>query len=65
MSERRVLFHNDARHSYIYYYDPPMRLEEAWKPIDEIVGTGVDTLIYGLGAGPTMFHDTDVGERWG
>ena len=65
MSERRVLFHNDARHSYIYYYDPPMRLEEAWKPVDEIVGTGVDTLIYGLGAGPTMFHDTDVGERWG
>lgn len=65
MKERRLLFYNDARHSYIYYYDPPFRLEDAWKPIDEVVGTGVDTLVYGLGAGPTMFHDTNVGERWG
>lgn len=65
MKERRLLFYNDARHSYIYYYDPPFRLEDAWKPVDEVVGTGVDTLVYGLGAGPTMFHDTNVGERWG
>ncbi len=65
MKERRLLFYNDARHSYIYYYDPPFRLEDAWKPVDEIVGTGVDTLVYGFGAGPTMFHNTNVGERWG
>lgn len=65
MKERRLLFYNDARHSYIYYYDPPFRLEDAWKPIDEIVGTGVDTLVYGFGAGPTMFHNTKVGEVWG
>lgn len=65
MTERRLLYYNDARHSYIYYYDPPFRLEDAWKPVDEIVGTGVDTLVYGFGAGPTMFHNTKVGERWG
>ncbi len=65
MTDRRLLYYNDARHSYIYYYDPPMRLEDAWKPVDEIVGTGVDTLVYGFGAGPTMFHNTKVGERWG
>ena len=65
MKERRLLFYNDARHSYIYYYDPPFRLEDAWKPVDEIVGTGADTLVYGFGAGPTMFHNTNVGERWG
>jgi hypothetical protein len=65
MTERRLLFYNDARHSYIYYYDPPFRLEDAWKPVDEIVGTGIDTLVYGFGAGPTMFHNTEVGERWG
>ena len=65
MKERKLLFHNDARHYYIYNYDPPFRLEDAWKPIDEIVGTGVDTLVYGLGAGPTMFHNTEVGEVWG
>ena len=65
MKERRLLFYNDARHSYIYYYDPPFRLEDAWKPVDEVVGTGVDTLVYGFGAGPTMFHNTNAGERWG
>ena len=65
MKERRLLFYNDARHSYIYYYDPPFRLVDAWKPVDEVLGTGVDTLVYGFGAGPTMFHDTKVGERWG
>lgn len=65
MKDRRLLFYNDARHSYIYYYDPPFSLEQAWKPVDEIVGTGVDTLVLGCGAGPTMFHNTKVGERWG
>ena len=65
MSNRRLLFHNDSRHSYMYCYDPPMRIEDAWKPVDEIVGTGVDTLVYGFGAGPTLFHDTKVGEIWG
>ena len=29
------------------------------------MGTGVDTLVYGFGAGPTMFHNTNAGERWG
>ena len=65
MRDRKLLFHNDARHYYIYNYDPPFRLEDAWKPVDEIIGTGVDTLVYGLGAGPTMFHSTEVGEIWG
>jgi hypothetical protein len=65
MTDRRLLAYNDARHSYIYYYDPPIRLEDAWRPVDEIVGTGVDTLVYGFGAGPTMFHNTEVGEQWG
>ena len=65
MSDRRLLFYNDARHFYIYCYDPPMRLEDAWAPVDEIAGTRVDTLVYGFGAGPTMFHDTQAGEVWG
>ena len=65
MGKRRLLFYNDARHTYMYCYDPPMRLEDARAPIDEVAGTGVDTFVYGFGAGPTMFHDTQVGETWG
>ena len=65
MGKRRLVFYNDARHYYMYCYDPPMRLEDARAPIDEIAGTSVDTFAYGFGAGPTMFHNTQVGEIWG
>ena len=65
MSKRRLIFHNDSRHYYMYCYDPPLTMEQAWAPIDEIAGTGVDTFVYGSGAGPTMLHHTEVGEIWG
>ena len=65
MSKRRLIMYNDARHFHMYIYEPPMRLEDAWRPIDEIAGTAVDTFAYGFGVGPTMFHDTKVGEIWG
>ena len=65
MRRGRLLFHNDARHYHMYCYEPPMSLEEARAPVDEIAGTGVDTLVYGFGAGPTMMHLTEVGEILG
>jgi hypothetical protein len=65
MSKRRLIFYNDSRHSHMYCYEPPMRLQDAQAPVDEIAGTGVDTLSYGFGLGPTMFHDTRVGEIMG
>ena len=65
MSDRRLIFYNDARHSHMYCYEPPMRPEDAWAPVDEVAGTGVDTFAYGLGLGPSMFHDTKVGEVMG
>ena len=33
--------------------------------MDEILGTGVDTLFFGLASGATFLHDTRVGKRWG
>ncbi len=65
MSKRRLLYYNDARHYYMYCYDPPMRLEDAWAPVDEVAGTSVDTFVYGLGAGTAMLHNTQAGEVWG
>ena len=65
MKKRRLLFYNDSRHFYMYCYDPPIRLEEAWAPVDEIAATQVDTFVYCFGAGQTIFHDTRVGEIWG
>jgi hypothetical protein len=60
-----LLFYNDARHYHIYCYEPPISLDDARAPVDEIAGTGVDTFVYGFGVGTTMFHQTEVGEVWG
>ena len=65
MGKRRLIFYNDARHYHIYCYEPPISLDDARAPVDEIASTGVDTFVYGFGVGPTMFHLTEVGEIWG
>ena len=65
MSDRRLLFYNDSRHYYLYCYDPPISLADVRAPVDELLGTRVDTLVYGSGPGATVFHHTRVGEIWG
>jgi hypothetical protein len=34
----RTLYFNDARHYSLFAFEPPMRLEDAWRPIDEVAG---------------------------
>ena len=65
MSDKRLIFYNDARHTHLYCYEPPISLEDARAPIDEIAGTHVDTFVYGPGAGPSMYYLTKVGEVMG
>jgi hypothetical protein len=65
MSDRRLIYYSDARHYHMYCYDPPMRIEDARAPVDEIAGTGIDTFVYGFGLGPNVFHLTEVGEILG
>ena len=40
-----------------------MTMEDAWRPVDELVETSVDTLIYGVETGGGLFSDTKVGRR--
>ena len=61
----RIMFYNDARHPAIYMYEPPMEKEQFEAAVDEVLGTPVDTLVFGLGDGRTVFHKTEVGELWG
>ena len=65
MNKPKLIYYNDARHYSFYRYDPPMSLHQLRQPIDELLGTGVDTLSYGLASGQTFFHDTKVGIPWG
>lgn len=60
---RRTMYFNDARHYYLYAFEPPMTMEDAWRPVDELVETSVDTLIYGVETGGGLFSDTKVGRR--
>ena len=52
--KKRTLYFNDARHYYLYVFEPPMTMEDAWVPIDEVAGTAVDTFVYGVERGGTV-----------
>ena len=61
----RIMFYNDARHPAIYMYEPPMEKEQFEAAVDEVLGTPVEALVFGLGDGRTVLHGTKVGELWG
>ena len=65
MHKPKLIHYNDARHYSIYRYEPPMSLHQWRQPVDEILGTDVDTLVYGLGSGETFLHGTQAGLKWG
>ena len=61
----RILFYHDGRHPLIYMYEPPMRKEQFESAVDELLGTPVEALMFTMGDGRTVLHDTRVGELWG
>ena len=65
MRRKRTIYFNDARHYYLFVHEPPMRLEDAWGPIDEVAGTAVDTFIYGVARGDGLFYPSRKGLRFG
>ncbi len=65
MRKPKLIYYNDMRHYSMYRYDPPMSLHQLHQPVDEILGTGVDTLVIGLGSGQTFLHDSQAGLKWG
>ena len=42
-----------------------MTMEDAWRPIDEVAGTAVDTFVYGVERGDGLFYPSKVGMRFG
>ena len=61
----KLMFYHDGRHPLIYMYEPPIQKEEYEAAVDELAGTTVDALMFCLGDGRTVLHDTKVGELWG
>ena len=65
MNKPRIMFYHDGRHPLIYMYEPPMQKEEFEAGVDELVGTPIEAILFCLGDGRTVLHDTRVGELWG
>ena len=65
MRKHRTIYFNDARHYYLFVFEPPMTMEEAWLPIDEVAGTAVDTFIYGVERGDGIFYPSKVAPQFG
>ncbi len=65
MKQKRVIYANDARHFYLFVFDPPMAMEDAWRPIDDVAGTSVDTFVYMVERGDGLFYPSKVGQRFG
>ena len=65
MRKKRIIYYNDARHYYLFVFEPPMRLQDAWVPVDEVAGTAVNTFLYGVARGDGLFYPSKVGGRFG
>ncbi len=65
MRKPKLIYYNDSRHYLMYRFDPTPSIHRLRQPVDEILGTGVDTLAFGLASGQTFLHDTKVGLKWG
>ena len=57
----RLIYYSDAHHYHAKRLDPPLNRHKLRWPIDELVGTGVDMLAFGLGYGDVFFHQTKIG----
>ncbi len=61
MDKPRLIYYQDAHHFHAKRLDPPVSIHKLQYPVDELLGTGVDVLAFGLGYGDVYFHDSKVG----
>ena len=59
---KRTIYFNDARHYYLFVFEPPLALEDAWRPVDEVASTGIDTLVFGVARADGLFFPTRTGK---
>lgn len=61
MLKPRLIYYNDAHHFNAKRIEPPTSVHMLQWTVDEVLGTGVDLLVFGLGYGDVYFHDSKVG----
>jgi hypothetical protein len=65
MRKPRLIYYNDGHHYHGKRIDPPLSLRKMHWPVDEVVGTGVEMLVFGMGYGDVFFHQSKIGRTIG
>ena len=65
--EPRVFMFDDGRHkASLYQMEPPLSPEDLVYNVDQLVDSGVDTLVYSAGLeGGVVLYDSRVAPKWG
>ena len=53
MAKPLLMFYHDGRHPHIYMHEPPLQKKEYEAAIDELSGTTVEVVMFGLAEGRT------------
>ena len=61
MKKPRLIYYNDAHHFHAKRIEPKASIHMLQWPVDEVAGTGADTLVLGLGYADVYFHQTKIG----
>lgn len=61
MDRPRLIYYNDAHHFHAKRLEPPASRHLLNWPVDEVLGTGVDLLVLGLGYSDVFFHQSEIG----
>ena len=61
MDRPRLIHYNDAHHFHAKRLEPPASRHLLNWPVDEVLGTGVDLLVLGLGYSDVFFHQSKIG----
>jgi hypothetical protein len=64
MRKPRLIYENDARHHLLYRFAPPLSVHRLRQPVDELLGTSVDTLFYGFVSQQTQPFEAKAGLYW-
>ena len=64
MKKPKLIYDNDAMHHLLYRYGPPLTDYLLRQPVDEILGTSVDTLFYGRISKQILPYKSKAGLYW-
>ena len=65
MPRRRTIYYDDARHFFLWNFEPPMDMRDVHVPVDQVAGTAVDTFIYGVARDDGLFYGTKASTMFG